>query len=195
ETERPRPQPILFDGVAQGMADTFLGFIDVPSNPHPMLIEVEASETTGPTVSVSAEMRSYEQTTAMVDLKVGRYNPMVYSRAVATLAVTLISADGSLVYCFPRSIYTDGRSYVYDTNTVQDPMSLSEEVPTVQPGRYFIAPGSLGYEPTLKLYRYIKAGNDPTGSIMEFTAVEGQTFEATLDYVQLEADIIELLGL
>lgn len=186
-------EPIHITGLAHGVPDVLVGRGNTPGNPMAFFVELDASQTSDPLTEVSAVLPIYNQTSARLVFGVSRRSPMVYSRYAGEHAITMISADGSRVYTFGNSYMSGSPAFV-----LQLPSGDAvphEIVPSVQPGKYFIAPGTPDYEPTLKLIRHIRAGNDPTGSITEITAIEDQTVERVLDLVQIEADIIELLGL
>ena len=135
-------------------------------------------------------MPEYSETTAVLDLRIDSIRNSIYERRQGNQFLTLISEDGALVYCFPREYEERFALETRDGNG-----NLAYTQPTVAPGRYFLAPGLLHYEPAMKLYKYIRSGNDPTGSITELTAIAGQTVETLIDLERLEEEIIELLGL
>lgn len=175
--------------ITKGVDDVLVGFDSLMTNPRPLIVEVDASQTTGDLVELTAKWPAYAETTAKLDLRRKGASRMVNSGNYPSGAVTLISPDGSLVYCFRWK----GPDFVWYRPLAHG--KAEPATPSVEPGRYLIAPGALSYPPTMKLYQHIRAGNDPTGSITELTAIEDQTVERVLDFVQLEADIIELLGL
>lgn len=175
--------------IAKGVDDVLVGFDSLMTNPRPLIVEVDASQTTGDLVELTAKWPAFAETTAKLDLRRKGDSSMINSRHYTSGAVTLISPDGSLVYCFRWK----GPDFVWYRPLEHG--KAEPATPSVEPGRYFIAPGALSYPPTMRLYEHVRAGNDPTGAITEITAIESQTVEATLDFAQLEADIIELLGL
>jgi|GEM_PF-5023706 len=186
-------EPLRLEGLARGAPDMLVGSGNTPGNPMSFFVELDASQTSTPLVEVSAVLPTYNQTSALLVFGVSRRGPMIYSRYAGEIAITLISADGNRVYTFGKSYMSGSPAFV-----LQLPSGHAvphETIPSVEPGKYFIAPGSPDYEPTLKLIRNIRAGNDVTGSITEITAIEDQAVGRVLDLVQLEADIIELLGL